>query len=78
MACQPSRLDTKKAGHNCRAAGRDDQDNLAANQIGGQCRQMVGVAFRRAVFDGDILTLSIAGLIEPLAERDHEVQKPVR
>jgi hypothetical protein len=34
--------------------------------------------FRRAVFNGDVLTLGITGLIQPLAERGHEVRKPVR
>jgi hypothetical protein len=36
------------------------------------------LTFRRAVFNGDVLTLGITGLIEPLAERGHEVRKPVR
>jgi hypothetical protein len=38
------------------AAGRNDQRDLAANQIGRQCRQAVGLTFRRAVFDGDVPT----------------------
>jgi hypothetical protein len=59
-------------------AGRDDQRDLAANQIGCQCRQAVGLTFRRAVFNLDVLTLGITGLFEPLAERGHEVRKPVR
>ena len=46
-----------------------DHVDLAADQIGGQCGQPIIVALRPAVFDRHVLSLDVAGLAQPLAER---------
>ena len=55
-----------------RRAGRDDQIDVAADEIGGQCGQPIVMALRPAIFDRQILSLDIAGFAQSLAERDHK------
>ena len=47
----------------------DDHGHRPANQFGRQRRQPIGLIFRPAVFDRDVLALDEAGFLQALAER---------
>jgi hypothetical protein len=79
---QPDRVAARKDDRNRRCHGfrrlcrrsageRRDHLDLAADEVGGQCRQPIGVALRPAVFDRDVLTFDVAGFVQSLAERGH-------
>ncbi|HEX3410283.1 MAG TPA: hypothetical protein VHT00_01080 [Stellaceae bacterium] len=53
------------------AARSYDHVDLAADEIGGQCRQSIIAALRPAVFDRHVLSLDIAGFAQSLAEPGH-------
>ena len=52
----------------------DDQGHLLVNQISDYIRQPMGLIFRRAVFDRDILALDEACFLQALKEGGHEVR----
>ena len=45
-----------------------DQIDLAADEVGGQCRQPIIVALRPAIFDSQVLSLDVAGFAQSLTE----------
>ena len=49
-----------------------DHVDLAADEVGGQCRQPIIVALRPAVFDRQVLSLDVAALTQSLVERGHK------
>src|SRR5262249_49027783 len=51
------------------ATDRRDDRYLAASQIGGQLRQSINPIFCPAIFDCNISTFGIAGLVQTLPER---------
>jgi hypothetical protein len=53
----------------CRCPSRRDDRYLAASQIGGQLRQSINPIFCPAIFDCNISTFGIAGLVQTLPER---------
>ena len=55
----------------CRDGARRDHVDLAADEVGSQCRQPIIVAFRKAVFDRHVLSLDIAGFAQSMMERRH-------
>ena len=56
----------------------DDHGDPPANQLGHQRRQPVGLIFRPAVFDRDVLALDEACFLQALAERGHAVRRSRR
>jgi hypothetical protein len=56
-------------GKRRRRVARHDQIDLAADEVGGQCRQLIVMALRPAVFDRQILSLDVAGFAQSLADR---------
>jgi hypothetical protein len=48
-----------------------DHVDLAADEIGGQCRQSIGASLRPAVFDRQILSLDVASFAQSLVERGY-------
>jgi len=67
-------------GCKCRrhAEGRGDEGDLAANEVGCQFRQAIGVVMRPPEFDGQVLALDVAALAESLAESSHSIYEPLR
>src|SRR5262245_56209134 len=53
----------------------DDQGHLLMNQISDYIRQPMGLIFRRAVFDRDMLALDDARFLQALAERGRQVSE---
>ena len=51
----------------------DDHGHRPANQVGHQGRQPIGLIFRLAKFDRDVLALDEAGFLQALAECRHEI-----
>jgi hypothetical protein len=49
-------------------AQRDDHGDVAAGEIGRQCRKSTVLVFRPPVFDSHVLVLDIAGFLQPLLE----------
>ena len=58
-----------------RAAARDNQRNLAAEQVGRQLRHEIVLSLGPAEVDEDILPLYIAGLPQSLAKRGNQVRE---
>ena len=56
------------------AAGRGDDGDLSANQIGHQCRQAIVLAFQPVVLDGHVLALDVASFVEAFAERGRKAR----
>src|SRR5262249_44807335 len=54
-------------------AGRNDQRDLSANQIGRQRRESVVLILRETVFNDDVLALDIARFFQALAKRRQNV-----
>jgi len=53
----------RMGGKHCGSAtGRGNHGHLSANQIGGQCGQLIDLILRPAVFDGYVLTLGVTRL----------------
>src|SRR4030095_3280748 len=57
------------------AADRDDDGDLAANEIGGQCGHSLVLALGPAVLDRDIVALDEAGFLETFAEAGDEMRE---
>ena len=62
-------------GCKCRrhAEGRGDEGDLAANEVGCQFRQAIGVVMRPPEFDGHVLALDVAALAQSLAESSNSI-----
>jgi len=59
----------RRLGSDCwRDAGSGNHGYLTTNQIGCQGRQSIILALCPTVFDGDILALDVAGIVQTLAE----------
>jgi len=65
----------RRFGGQCRsvASGCDDDRHLAPDEVLRQPRQPVILTLGRAILDRDVLPLDIAGFLEALAERRHQV-----
>src|SRR5262249_50659584 len=48
------------------------------NKIGRQCRQLLVITPRPAIFDRQVLALDITGLVQALAKGTHKVREQVR
>src|SRR5262245_17838284 len=58
--------------------GRGDDHDITTNQIGRQRRQSVVLVFCPAILDRHVLTLDVAGFLEPKAERGDVRRTPLR
>src|SRR5215472_10064038 len=67
-------------GCECRrhAEGRGDEGDSAANEVGCQFRQAIGVVMRPPEFDGQVLALDVAALAQSLAESSHSICERLR
>src|SRR5262249_23361392 len=67
-------------GCECRrhAEGRGDEGDSAANEVGCQFRQAIGVVMRPPELDGQVLALDVAALAQSLAESSHSICERLR
>ena len=57
----------------CSVTAGYDESALTADQIGHQCRQTIVVTLGPAVFDRNVLSLSITSFSQASSQRRHEV-----
>jgi hypothetical protein len=68
-----------RLGHQCNVlSARGDHHDVAANQMGRKCRELVALIFGESVNDRHVLSLDIAALLEALAEPPQTVRYSVR
>ena len=60
------------------AAGCGDHGHLTPNEFGRERRQPIRSSLRPAIFDRDVLTLDVAGLVQASAEGGHRRSERLR
>src|SRR5262249_34125612 len=60
------------------SGGRGDHGDLSANQFSRQLRQSIELVLGPAVFDGHVLALDVAAILQALTKCAQTVRHPVR